>query len=319
MEFSEGVTKILQASCSDSTWGQYKSVYAQWQLFKDECKINSNVNIYHILEFLYRLFNSGKGYSCLNTARSALSILIGKIDNYFVGAHPLVSRFMKGVGRLKPPKAKYQFIWDASVVLRLMSSWGDNSTLSLTLLTKKLAVLFALCSGQRVQTFSLITRNSINFGSEDVKIIVSSRLKTSKPGQIYEMKFGKFADPNLCIFSCLKYYLSITNDYVSINDFLFVSTKKPYKSVSSQTLSNWLKSVIAMAGIDTSKFTAHSFRHAATSKAFGEGVHVDEIFKTAGWSQTSRVFANFYRRPVIKDNEFMKSILSSCVNGPNVR
>ena len=48
-----------------------------------------------VIEFLTELFHSGIGYSCLNTARSALSTVIVFPDNTAAGSHPLVVRFMK--------------------------------------------------------------------------------------------------------------------------------------------------------------------------------------------------------------------------------
>ena len=48
-----------------------------------------------VIEFLTEIFQSGIGYSCLNTARSALSAVIVFPDNTPAGSHPLVIRFMK--------------------------------------------------------------------------------------------------------------------------------------------------------------------------------------------------------------------------------
>ncbi len=287
-------------------------MFEQWKKFKSNFSVNYPLSIDNILEFLSWLFNDGKSYSSINTARSALSIYKGKIDNCFIGSHPLVSCFMKGVGRLRPPSSKYNFIWDPSKVLSTISSWGKNETLSLNVLSKKLAALMALCSSQRVQTLSLISRVDIHFVMQDrVDIVVTARLKTSKPGQVYSMNFNKFHDDTVCVFSCLKHYLERTK-YICNEEKLFVSSRKPYKKVCSQTISKWLKSVLSDSGIDITVFKSHSFRHASSSKAAEEGVHIDEIYKSAGWSDNSRVFANFYNRPIVTSNEIMNSLLSSC-------
>ena len=42
-----------------------------------------------VLEFLQKLYERGLGYSCLNTARSALSSFIVLDGNVTVGNHPL--------------------------------------------------------------------------------------------------------------------------------------------------------------------------------------------------------------------------------------
>ena len=55
-----------------------------------------------VLEFLQELYARGLGYSCLNTARSALSSFIVLDGNVTVGNHPLVQRFLKGVFQTRP-------------------------------------------------------------------------------------------------------------------------------------------------------------------------------------------------------------------------
>jgi integrase len=188
----------------------------------------------------------------------------------------------------------------------------ESNDVSLLDISKKLAALLALCSAQRVQTLTSIKLNEIQFvGNNNVVIRVHARLKTSKPGSIFEMKFNNFTESQLCLVQCLKCYMSRTAN-VRNSDNLFISTKAPYNTVSNQTLSNWLKSVLQMAGIDSSKFTSHSYRHSSTSKAASAGISTDVIFKSAGWTERSKVFANFYKRPIVKSNEFAHAILSSC-------
>ncbi|PZC73632.1 hypothetical protein B5X24_HaOG209006 [Helicoverpa armigera] len=70
-------------------------------------------------------------------------------------------------------------------------------------------------------------------------------------------------------------------------------------NMSTQTLSRWIKDTLSLSGVDVSIFSAHSTRHAATSRARRAGVSVDQIRRTAGWSANSATFANFYDRNVI--------------------
>ena len=75
---------------------------------------------------------------------------------------------------------------------------------------------------------------------------------------------------------------------------VFVSYGKPYKVVSSATLSRWLKAVLSLAGIDTSILKAHNCRGASTSKAVKLGVPLDVILKAADWKNAD-TFAKFYK------------------------
>lgn len=105
--------------------------------------------------------------------------------------------------------------------------------------------------------------------------------------------------------------MKITKDLRSKeNKKLLISTIKPYKDVSAQTIGHWIKSLLSKAGIDTKLFSAYSTRHAAVSAAFKNEVSIDIIRRTAGWSQNSQMFAKFYNRPILPANDmFAYSIL----------
>ena len=78
---------------------------------------------------------------------------------------------------------------------------------------------------------------------------------------------------------------------------IFIATRRPHRPVKPCTIGNWLKTVMAQAGIDTQQFTAHSTRGASTSKAKSSGVSTSDILRTANWSSSS-TFTRFYHRPV---------------------
>ena len=110
----------------------------------------SNISPYEttinqILLFLYDLFQSGVGYSVMNTARSSLSTFIN-IDGVPVGQHPVITRFMKGFMKvIKPALPKYDFTWDVGIVITYISKINTNS---LKFLSQKLAKLLVSLRGQ---------------------------------------------------------------------------------------------------------------------------------------------------------------------------
>ena len=65
---------------------------------------------------------------------------------------------------------------------------------------------------------------------------------------------------------------------------LFLSHAKPHHRDSRDTISRWIHSAIAEAGVDVTTFKPHSTRVAAASKAKNASVPVKEILDTAGWS-----------------------------------
>ncbi len=238
----------------------------------------------NILCFLTELYEKGLGYSSVNTAKSALSNILGNIDNVSVGQHPLVIKFMKGVSKLRPPMPRYSVTWDANRILELFTSWEDNEILSMKHLSIKLISLLALTTAQRVQSLAAISIKNITWVNP-TQIKLSGNLKCtsiSRPNPILIVNEFK-NDGKLCVLACLKVYISRTK-LLRKDDNLFISFTKPYCTVTPATLSRWLKDVLNPAGVDISIFKGHSFRHAATSKAAGTGISIDCILSRVGWS-----------------------------------
>ena len=98
-------TNILLASWCKGTQKQYITYIKKWFTFCREKQIDSvEANISSILEL--ELYESGCGYSVINTARCALYAIGIVKEGFAVGAHPLVVRFMKGVFNLEPTKSR---------------------------------------------------------------------------------------------------------------------------------------------------------------------------------------------------------------------
>ena len=73
---------------------------------------------------------------------------------FYAALHPLVTRFLKGVFKLKPSLPRYSVVWDVGTVLKHMQSMAAMEELPLSMLTKKLTTLLALLTAQRCQTLS---------------------------------------------------------------------------------------------------------------------------------------------------------------------
>lgn len=269
-----------------------------------------------IITFLAEIFNKGASYGSVNCHRSALSLLLG--NN--IGSDDLIKRLLKGIYRQNPPKPKYCSTWDPQIVLNLISSWHPNSSLSLEKITKKVSILLALCTGQRVQTLSLIKISNIIQSFAGVKISITDAIKTSAAGREQPILNLPYFNENvkICPATAIQDYLTATAGLrPPSTDSLLLTFKKPHSKASSQTISRWLRQVLAESGVDVKMFGAHSTRHASTSAAASAGVDINTIHKTAGWTSTSLTFARFYNRPLNTDGAFAHSILCPAVNQNN--
>lgn len=262
------------------------------------------------LSFLANMYESGLSYASINTARSALSAVFPDIDNCKIGEHRLITQFMKGISKLRPPTPKYSLTWDSSKMLDVLKSL-DSETIPLRELTLKVLALLALVTAQRAQVFSQIQIHDILWG-DPIQIKIPSILKTTtikNPNPI--LIIPSFENKSLCPIFNLKMYVEKTKILRGESANLFISFVSPYKPVTSQTISKWLCKTLDMAGVDSSIYTGHSFRHAATSKASSRKVNVDAIFQRVGWSNRSNVFAKHYNKKIDDRTTFANSLLSN--------
>lgn len=263
-----------------------------------------------MLGFLANLFEEGLGYSSINSAKSALSSVLGLFDSECLGKHPLILKFMRGIYSLRPPAPRYQVTWDANKVLELFLSWPENDTLSLRDLSIKLVCLLALTTAQRVQSLVSIELQNIIWESP-IQIVLPSKLKTTSLNRANPVLIvNDFVDKKLCVATCLKEYVSRTS-YKNRSKNLLLSYLKPFNPVTTQTVSRWLLNGLARSGVDTTVFKGHSFRHSSTSKASRSGLSVDSILSRVGWSNKCKTFAKFYNRPVDDRNRYGNVVLET--------
>lgn len=289
----------MLASLAENTIKQYEVCFKRWYQFCAQNQIDMyEPSIPIIIQFLTQSFNSGAKYGTINSYRSALSCILGSLSD-----DPRISRFCKGVFKLRPPTPRYNITWDVSQVLNYMISLFPNEKLTLEQLSKKCVTLLALVTAHRVQTLSKIDINNISILNDQIIIKIDQFIKTSRIDSLQPTLYLPFfvERPGICPAKTLMSYIERTKELRNSNE-LFIGFKKPHKSVTSQTISRWIKCMLKESGIDVSIFSSHSTRHASTSMAYKLGVSLDAIRKTAGWSGDSTVFAKFYNRNIMNND-----------------
>lgn len=294
-----------------STTKQYNSALDTWENFCQTFKKNFfDPSVEDLLHFLEDRRQAGASYSSLNTIRSAISL----ISKNKIGENPLVSRFFKGVFRSCPPIPKYTQIWDVSKVLEHISSLHPLDNLNLESLSGKLTTLLALISAHRTQTIHAIRLDEIVTTEKGSWITVRSIIKNSRPGSASPRFFlPRFeTKPELCAATTLEAYIRKTKNIRGDTQELFITTKKPYRPASKDTVSRWILNTLKNSGINTSLFKTHSTRHAASSTALCSGLSLATIRSSAGWSPNSSVFQKFYNIPIIPQEQevFANAILN---------
>ncbi|KAL0833066.1 hypothetical protein ABMA28_001178 [Loxostege sticticalis] len=301
---------IMMASLSSNTIKQYDVCIKRWYNY---CQTN-NIDLYQpnistILNFLTDIFHNGSQYGTINSHRSALSLILGKIME-----NELISRYCKGVYRLRPTLPKYNITWDVSVVLEYLGSLFPHENISLEQMTKKCSTLIALVTAHRVQTISKMYLKNVFISDSQILIKITDLIKSSRPGVSQPvLRLPFFSEkPQICPAKALMSYMEKTQN-LRKSDNLFISFRKPYNSVTSQSISRWIKDTLRDSGVDVSIFSAHSTRHASTSTAYNRGVNVDLIRNMAGRTGNSTTFARFYNRVIVDSADSSNFAKSICI------
>lgn len=310
--FSAEVAQFLLTSWRDSIKSQYGPPLRRWMSF---C-ICGEIDPFHpplniFLQYLLSEFRSAKGrsYSSMNTIRSAIST-VASINDRPAGQHPLVTRFMKAVFRERPAFPRCRITWDPKLVLDHLTSLGQNKDLSLIQLSRKLAILMLLLTGQRGQTLHLLDTRNMTVSESRVVFRIGDPLKTSRPGDhLSELSFNAYPhDEKLCVVATIVNYLSRTKSIRGEITGFFITTKPPIKLAARDTLRRWTKNIMQAAGIDLTIFSPHSTRSASSSKAALK-LPLSTIISTIGWAKES-TFTKHYQKPINKGGQFARAVLS---------
>lgn len=244
----EDTIEILALSITSNTKRQYDSVLKFWWEFcitedLDIVKADENA----ILRCLTKKYQDGASYIVLNTLRSAIS-LINSVDT---SESKIISRFFRAIALERPPAPMYDSTWNVDAVLNEIRKWGNNENLNLQNLSLKLVMLLDLGSAYRTQSIVLIKISNIKITATGAELRISDRIKTTKPGDQHPYTFFPFFEqPDLCIARTIIKYLEKTRDLRGKEDYLIISFRQPFKKVTTQTISRWLKLVMSKAGID---------------------------------------------------------------------
>jgi len=292
--------QTLLASWADSTLKQYQVALKSWWFFNDCSPVKAaDCSVEKCLVFLQNQVDRGVSYGTVCSYRAALGVLNPGLSN-----SPVLERFVKGVFRATPRRPRYTATWDPKLVLHHLGTYPRQ----FVPWSKKLCMLLALTSAQRVQTLAAITVNDLRFSSAGVTIMISSNLKTSAPTRRQlNIVLKRFEQEEVCPVKTLEVFLDLSRPIRGDSSQLFLCTKKPFRPASTQTLGRWLKEVLAKSGIDVTLFTGHSTRHAATSAALRNGATLGVIFKAAGWTEESTVFARHYCLPLLSSETPLSS------------
>ena len=129
----------------------------------------------------------------VTTARSALSSVFPEKDGTTFGKQPLIVRLLRGMFTR----------YDAANVLLCISNL--YSKMSLECLTKKLATLMCILTGQRSRTMTLLNTNYKHIDEHHCIFYLTSLLKTTGAGfRQYPLEYKRYSKQSLMLLHMLR-------------------------------------------------------------------------------------------------------------------
>ena len=270
------------------------------------------------LDFLYVQFygvgpgSSGVAYRTLGVIRSAVSS-VAFINGEPAGQHRLVVQFMKAAFRARPALPRYSSTWDPDMVLDYLSRLGDNATLPIVVLSRKLTCLLLLLSGQRFQTIEKFDIRNMTFTNGGVSFRIGDLLKTSSARfHLSEVSYLEYpVDRTLCVVTALRVYLDRTSASRLGGSLsrLLITSRPPFRAVSRSTLMRWTRDLLGAAGVDLTTFRPYSVKAAGVSSA-ASSLSLHTLMSSVGWRRES-TFRGFYHMPVSQFGVFGAAVLAN--------
>ena len=316
--FSEPVSKYCSDHWRDSTARRYRYVMNPWFRYHSD-----NVdNIYNFspgkcIDYLVYLFEKEKKtISCINAAFKTIKSLCTAVGKPFSRQEVALAKMViQGMflsvpvmSRIKPRQSK---IWDVQILFDFFENGPLNKDMPIRDLSGKLACMIMLATIKRAITLTALDLNQMTWSDQKTiakfiltkldKIInafTSPRNKEQLDAVFLKqlpVPDNKISEKKLCPVRCLKVYLARTPHRASSK--LFITCTPPFKAATKQTICNWMRDIMAKAGINTTHYAPGSFRHASSSSAIEQKIPVFKILKRAGWRKQN-TFVNHYLKDV---------------------
>ena len=304
-------SRIMQSTWRKTTIKSYSNYLRRWDKF---CKANNikplKPKLCNVLRFLRGLEDEGLGYNSLNSARSALSIILPRNNGVSVGKNHVIVWYLKSVFEKRPPQAKYVQTWDVQMVFNMLEKWQDNCHLSLKELSCKVAILILLVSGCRGHILVSLTLKNAIFDRNMIILCATVLERTARQGDpLSSIKLQAYPwNSKLCVVQAVNDYIERTKN-VRNSKNLLVSFVKPYCCITKDTLSRWILYILDRADIDTKRYSLHSTRAAMAASALKAGISVQNVMSHVGW-KSARTFAVHYNKKVEKVQQVAEKVIS---------
>ena len=284
-------------------------------------KVNPySASIGEVGDFLTSVFKDEE--ASVNSVRSCRTA-IGAVHHGFPGGTTVsnssaIHDLIKGMFNKRPPQKSLVPAWDLPRAIRLLAEppFEPLDQASLLDLSRKTAFLVAAACGRRVSEIHALSTAEKHLEFRAMAVHLLPRAGFLAKNQTIDFTPKHIVLPDLrhaskspdsgpwCPVRALRYYLHRTKPYRGNMDNLFLTTSKPVRVASKQTISRWIISVIkdsllqeeiSLAG---SHVRAHDLRSQAAAWALYRGSSIQDVMEAQGWSSSS-TFQSVYLKDIL--------------------
>jgi integrase len=311
--FSKSTRKLLRASWRTGTQKDYSCKFRKFSSWCNSKQIDPfNASLTDCANFLSYLYDNGLKYKTISGYRSMMSAVLPTVEKFPIGKHPHVIRVLKGVFNSRPPEHRLIPEWDLPLVLQMLKQppFEPMKLARLKYVTWKTVFLIAITTFKRCSDLQALRlgEGSVNIQKKGVTFVRHGLSKQDRQGHQSKTIFiptfedNKLLDPKRALFWYLKHTHSLRQE--TDENKLFLTTVKPYRPVSAQTISTWIVNTIKRAykckELAEPKIRGHSTRSIGPSWALFKGANIVDVMNSADWSRAS-TFIKFYLREVAVD------------------
>ena len=307
--FSDKVQELMTNALQPSTARQYATMVRRFVGWKQTVWDPKRVHESMLFDYLAPFATNKFSFSYFKSIYCALRFYIKRAypDLEFTPHH--CDDFINGAQKRCKRFLKMMHTWDPQVYLDFLTERPLPRKAAAA--SREAVAIIALARGLRSADLMNITTDGMKVKlGESIYLPFMDRSKSLGPHgeQLPGILIPAYTEnPRICPVALVNRYLELSkaeykrrkpNGWIRPAP-LFVSSTAP-KVIEPSTLRNWLCEEIADAGIvgpEGKKYTAHSFRSAATSAEFFRSFSFDRIKECVGWARES-TFARHYRRKI---------------------
>uniref|UniRef100_A0A914W9P3 Tyr recombinase domain-containing protein n=1 Tax=Plectus sambesii TaxID=2011161 RepID=A0A914W9P3_9BILA len=308
--FLQDAAMAILSSWASGTRKQYDSALKKWHCWcVQQCVDTLSPSIKDVANFLIAQQRAGLQYNSIAVIKLVVCTVLDSLNEQalFTG-DSRITRVMKGLFRMAPPLPKHLATWDVTNVLNALKTWGHSETLRDKLLSLKLTMLLALCSPKWLSEVANLWLSCMRTFDDRVVFTLPGMNKNRGSRPPHEAIYTQHPETLLCPVHTLSDYIARTSGWRGTTDKLLLSYVGRHQAIGPASVTRWICTMLSMSGVDT-RFTAHSMRSAATSKAARAGLSAAQIMAAANWSPGSTTFARFYLKPIRQG--FSAAVLTS--------